>query len=54
MPTAGFEPAFPASKRQQTHVLVRAATGIGGKTDTVVNNIRHFMNYYYEFIFSLH
>ena len=25
---AGFEPAFPASERPQTHVLDRAATGI--------------------------
>jgi len=28
---AGFEPAIPASKRQQTHALGRAATGIGLK-----------------------
>jgi hypothetical protein len=28
-PSAGFEPANPASKRQQTHALDRAATGIG-------------------------
>ena len=26
---AGFEPAFPASQRPQTHALDRAATGIG-------------------------
>jgi len=26
---AGFEPAIPARKRQQTHTLDRAATGIG-------------------------
>ena len=26
---AGFEPAFPASKRPQTHALDRVATGIG-------------------------
>ena len=29
LPRAGFEPAVPASKRQQTHALERAATGIG-------------------------
>jgi len=29
--TMGFEPAIPASKRLQTHLLDRAATGIGSK-----------------------
>jgi hypothetical protein len=29
MPPAGFEPTIPASERPQTHVLDRAATGIG-------------------------
>jgi len=29
MSPAGFEPAIPASKRPQTYVLNRAATGIG-------------------------
>jgi hypothetical protein len=29
MPRTGFEPATPATKRQQTHALDRAATGIG-------------------------
>ena len=29
MPPFGFEPAFPASERPQTHALDRAATGIG-------------------------
>jgi hypothetical protein len=29
MPPAGFEPAIPARERPQTHVLDRAATGIG-------------------------
>jgi hypothetical protein len=32
MPSAGFEPAIPATKRPQTYALDRAATGIGGKT----------------------
>jgi hypothetical protein len=29
MPSAGFEPATPATKRQQTYVLDRAATEVG-------------------------
>jgi hypothetical protein len=29
MPSAGFEPVIPASERAQTHMLDRAATGIG-------------------------
>jgi hypothetical protein len=29
MPLAGFEPSIPASDRQQTYALIRAATGIG-------------------------
>jgi len=29
MPSAGFEPAIPASELPQTHALDRAATGIG-------------------------
>jgi hypothetical protein len=29
MSPAGFEPAIPASERPQTHVLDRAATGMG-------------------------
>jgi hypothetical protein len=32
MPSAGFEPAIPATKRLQTYVLDRAATGIGNFT----------------------
>jgi hypothetical protein len=28
MPRAGFEPAIPTTKRQQTYALNRAATGI--------------------------
>ena len=31
MPSAGFEPAIPASVRPQTHALDRAATWIGKK-----------------------
>jgi hypothetical protein len=33
MPPAGFEPAIPASERQHTQALDRAATGIGGCED---------------------
>jgi hypothetical protein len=29
MPPVGFEPTIPASERPKTHVLERAATGIG-------------------------
>jgi hypothetical protein len=29
MPSAGFEPATPATKRPQTYVLDRAATDVG-------------------------
>jgi hypothetical protein len=29
MPSAGFEPTIPATKRQQTYTLDRAATRIG-------------------------
>jgi hypothetical protein len=29
MPPAGFEPTIPAGERSQTHILDRAATGIG-------------------------
>jgi len=29
MPTAGFEAAIPSNKRLQTHVIDRAATGLG-------------------------
>jgi hypothetical protein len=29
MPSGGFEPAIPATKRLQTYALDRAATGIG-------------------------
>jgi hypothetical protein len=32
MPPAGFKPIIPASKRQQTQALDRAATGIGPYT----------------------
>jgi hypothetical protein len=36
MPSAGFEPAIPASERPQTHALDRADTGIGQMAVTVV------------------
>jgi hypothetical protein len=31
MPSAGFEPATPATKRPQTYALDRAATEVGGQ-----------------------
>jgi hypothetical protein len=31
MPRAGFEPAIPATKQQQTYALDRATTEIGAK-----------------------
>jgi hypothetical protein len=33
MPPAGLEPAIPASERQQTHALERAATGIDNEVN---------------------
>jgi hypothetical protein len=33
MPTAGFESATPATKRQKTYALDRTATGIGECSD---------------------
>jgi len=38
MPMAGFEPSIPASDRQQTDALNRAATGIG-KFGTLLTKI---------------
>jgi hypothetical protein len=39
MPSAGFVPATPATKRPQTYALDRAATGIG-QTNHCVTHIR--------------
>jgi hypothetical protein len=36
MSLAEFEPTIPASKRQQSHALDRAATGISMKTYTYI------------------
>jgi hypothetical protein len=33
MPPAEFEPTIPASERPQTHVLDRAATGMGHRPE---------------------
>jgi hypothetical protein len=47
MPPAGFEPSIPASERQQTHALDRAATGIGAweydvaKIRSAVSEVKH-------------
>jgi hypothetical protein len=35
MPPTGFEPAIPASERQQTHVLGRLTTGTGAFNNTM-------------------
>jgi hypothetical protein len=37
MSPAGFEPAIPATKRQQNHALDRAATGSGSILNTINN-----------------
>ena len=37
MPPAGFKPITSASKRQQTHALVRAAIDIGHNFISVMN-----------------
>jgi hypothetical protein len=38
MSPAGFEPAIPARERPQTHILDRAATGIGRKVRLQTRN----------------
>jgi hypothetical protein len=45
MPPAGFEPAIPASEQLQTHVLVRAATGIGESLSIMQMNVS-LVSYY--------
>ena len=40
MTPAAFEPAIPANKRPQTHVLDRAATGIGHTKIYTQNKIK--------------
>jgi len=44
MPPAGFEPAIPASERQQTHALDRAATVIGSPNIRVLNILQRIDN----------
>jgi hypothetical protein len=44
IPPAGFEPAFTASERRQTHALDRAATGIG--CITPITNIYIYIRIY--------
>jgi len=39
MPLSGFEPAIPASERQQTHALDRTATVIGITLNTGSKNV---------------
>jgi hypothetical protein len=38
MPPTAFEPAFPSSGRSETHILDRAATGIGYRDQFANNN----------------
>jgi hypothetical protein len=43
---AGFKPAIPASEHSQTHVLDRAATGIGAEPDGLkIKNLHFTVNY---------
>jgi hypothetical protein len=42
MPSAGFEPVIPATKRPQTYALDYAATGIG-------NYINKWMKFFFRF-----
>jgi hypothetical protein len=37
MPSAGFEPATPVTKRQQTYALDRAVTGISTINNYIIN-----------------
>jgi hypothetical protein len=39
MPRARFEPATPATKRPQTYVLDRSATGIGSKINITLTKL---------------
>jgi hypothetical protein len=39
MPPAGFERAFPASERPETHALDRAAAGIGTNNNNNNNKV---------------
>jgi hypothetical protein len=39
MPPTGFKPTIPASERPQTHMLDRAATGIGSVKNMLIRNI---------------
>jgi hypothetical protein len=42
MPSAGFEPAIPATKRPQTYALDSAATGIGGYVASCLNYLSSY------------
>jgi hypothetical protein len=42
MPSAGFEPATPATKRPQTYALDRVVTGIGAILEYRKKMISHF------------
>jgi hypothetical protein len=45
MPPAGFQPATPATKRQQTYALDRVATGIGAYLLAVNSKYKYTVGY---------
>jgi hypothetical protein len=59
MPSTGLESSFPATKRQQTYDLDRAATDIGTRKNTAsktqYNSVRvqAFMNIYTHIILNV-
>jgi hypothetical protein len=50
MPSAGFEPATPATKRPQTYALHRSATEVGVNLDlrTVMNTVAEVACYLFN------
>jgi len=47
MPSAGFEPAIPASERPLSYTLDGAATGIGLKVALGSRNMQSFLHFSY-------
>jgi hypothetical protein len=45
MPSPGFEPATPATKRPQTYALDRAATEVG---NLKLKNIKYTLNKFFQ------
>jgi len=52
MPPMGFEPAFPASERPQTHAADRPATGIGSLFE--YTNIKYSLGSRVELLLTLY